>query len=75
MLVGVPKLSLLHERMKLDLIQYRRYAGIIDQPLQVVLIEVGNADRACFASSLRFDQGAPGFHIVVLARCRPVDEQ
>ena len=73
--MDLPKLSLLHERMKLDLIQGRRYAGIIDQAPQVVLIEVGHADGACFARSLRFDQGAPGLHIIVLARCRPVDEQ
>jgi hypothetical protein len=54
---GVPgmKLALLHQRVQLDLVNHRRNARLVNQPLQVMNLEITDADafhQPLFCSSI-----------------------
>ena len=65
---------LLEARVELDLVDRGREAGLADDPLQMLAVEVGDADRADPAFALQADQRLPGLDIKVDPRPRPVDE-
>src|SRR5580698_971626 len=60
--------------MKLDLVDRRRDAGFSDDPLDVILVEVRDADRANPSILLQTDQRLPAFDIAVRPRARPMDQ-
>jgi hypothetical protein len=60
--------------MQLDLIDRRDGARGGDDPLQVRLMEVGDADRARQTEFPRLDQPLPGRQVAVEPRLRPVDQ-
>ena len=66
--VELALVALLEARMQLDLVDHRRHAGLADDALEVVLVEVRDADRADAARLPELDQRLPRLDIVVLAR-------
>ncbi len=71
----VPDAALLEPGMQLDLVDDGRHAGFADDPLQMVLVEIRNADRLDAAGLPELDQRLPGLGIFVLAGHRPVDQE
>ncbi len=65
------------ERVRLDLVHGRHDAGLLDDPVEVGGLEVGDADGGGAAVLLELDEGLPGRHevAVVPRRERPVDEE
>src|SRR6185437_11571454 len=66
--------ALLKPRMKLDLVHRRRDAGFANDPLEVVAIEVRDADRSDPPVLLQTDERLPAFDIKIRARARPMDQ-
>ncbi len=60
--------------MQLDLVDGGRHPRLVDQPLQMLRLEVRHPDRARPALFLDPDEGAPSVEIQVLLRRRPVDQ-
>ena len=60
--------------MQLDLVDRRRHAGLVDQPLQMLHHEVGYADGFRASILLQLDQRAPRIEISLAAGDGPVDE-
>ena len=73
-IVECAHLALRQPRVQLHLIQNRNDAGLIDQPLQVVDVEVRHADRPDHAIRLELLQRTPGLNVLILLRRGPVDE-
>src|SRR5208283_966186 len=69
-----PQSLLLETGMQLDLVDRGRDAGLASDPLDVVAVEVGDADRANPTFPLKADKRLPGLDIEAGARARPVDE-
>src|SRR5215207_8729994 len=67
--------ALLEAGVELDLVDDGRDAGFADDPLEMVLIEIRNADRLDAASLPELDQRLPCLDISVLAGHRPMDEE
>ena len=65
---------LLKPRMKLDLVHGWRDARFADDPLEVIAIEIRDADRADPPLLLQTDERLPAFDIAVDARARPMDQ-
>src|SRR5262249_20636946 len=69
-----PQRLLLKSRMKLDLIDSWRDAGLADDPFKVVAIEIRDADRADPSILLKLNERLPAFDIAVHARAWPMDQ-
>ena len=65
---------LLERRVALDLVDRGNDSGLGDQPVEMVGIEVGDADRARAALLAQPDQRAPGLDIEAARRDRPMDQ-
>src|SRR5574337_130933 len=65
---------LLKARMQFDLVHRWNDAGFSDDPLEVVAVEVGDADRADLAFVLKPDHCLPAVDVAVHARPWPMDE-
>ena len=63
----VALVALLEARMQLDLVDRRRHPGLADDPLEMVLVEVRDADRPDAAGIPELDQRLPRLDIFVLA--------
>src|SRR4051794_29223619 len=74
LLVLAPQLTLLQVGMELDLVDRRRLAGLVDDPVEVVGLEVRHTDGADEPLVARLDERLPGLHVEVLGRHGPVDE-
>ena len=68
------QLALLHKRMKFDLVNHRRYAGFIHQPLEMIDLKVAHADALNQTFFLQVDHVFPRFNVVVDRRNRPVHQ-
>ena len=73
---GVPgvKLALLQQRVQFDLVNHRRDARLVNQPLQVMNLEVTDADAFHQPLFLQFNHPFPGINVMVDGRNRPVHE-
>ena len=69
-----PQRLLLEARVQLDLVDGGRDAGLADDPLQMVAVEIRDADRANASVLPETDQRLPGLHVKAGARPGPVDE-
>ena len=67
--------ALLEARMQFDLVDRRCHAGLADDALEVVEVEVRHADGVDAAFSLQFDQRLPRFDVVPARGRRPVDQE
>src|SRR6476620_339007 len=65
---------ILKTRMQFDLVDRRTDVGLCKEALQVVRLEVGDADRLGPALAENSLQGPPGFNVPVLSWQRPVNE-
>ncbi len=72
---GVPgmQLTLLQQRMELNLVDHRCDAGFINQLLQMRDLEITHADAFRQPLLLQLDQRLPGFDVMADRRHRPVD--
>src|SRR5687767_6529926 len=70
-----PDVALLKPGMEFDLVDRGRDSGLADDPLQMVLIEIRNADRPDPAAIPKFDQRLPRLDIFILAGHGPVDQK
>lgn len=68
------QLALLHERVKFYLINHRRYAGFIHQPLEMGDLKVAHADALNQPFFLQVDHVFPRFNVVVDRRNWPVHQ-
>ena len=68
------QLRLRQPRVQLDLVHHGRDAGLVDDALEVVRVEVRDADRAHPALVVEPDERAPRVDVAVGRRDRPVDE-
>ena len=73
-LVDLAHLRLREARVQLDLVDRRRHAGVVDDAGEVLLGEVGDADRAHQPVLLQLDERAPRLDVLALAGVGPVDE-
>ena len=73
---GVPgvKLTLLQQRVQFDLVNDRRDARLVNQPLQVMNLEVADADTFHQPLFLQFNHSFPGINVMVDSRDRPVHQ-
>jgi len=60
--------------MQLDLVDRRRYTGLLDDSLQVRHLEVRDADRARPAVGPQLGQRLPGLRVQIPGGNRPVDQ-
>lgn len=68
------KLALLHQRVQLDLVNHRCDACLINQALQVMNLEVTDADAFHQPLFLQFNHPFPGINIMVDGGNRPVHQ-
>ena len=68
------KLALLHQRVQLNLVNYRRDARFINQALQMMNLEITDADAFYQPLFLQFNHPFPGINVMVDSRYRPVHE-
>ena len=68
------KLALLHQRMQLNLVNHRRDARFINQALQMMNLEITDADAFYQPLFLQFNHPFPGINVMVDSRYRPVHE-
>jgi len=68
------QLALLQKRMQFDLVNHRRNARFINQPLQVVNLEITHPNAFSEALLLQFNHAFPCINIVVDSRDRPVHQ-
>src|SRR5690606_19298817 len=66
--------ALLEPGMELDLVERRGDAGSGDDVLDIVALEIGDADGPRLAFLPQADQRLPGFDILAAKRRGPVDE-
>ena len=66
--------TLLQVRVQFDLVDRRNRAAEIDELLQVVLLEVGDANRFRFAGSVDLLESPPGVGVQIVVRLGPVDQ-
>ena len=73
---GVPrmKLALLHQRMQFNLVNHRRDARFINQALQVMNLEITDADAFNQPLFLQLNHSLPGINVMIDSRYRPVHE-
>ena len=72
--VQLPQRLLRQVRRELDLVDHRHDAGLVDEPGQLLLRKVRNADRGDAPLLLQLDERLPGLDERVLGRHGPVDE-
>ncbi len=68
------KLTLLQQRMQLNLVDHRRDASFVDQALQVANLEVTDADALHQPLLLKRNHPLPGFNVMIDSRYRPVHQ-
>ncbi len=68
------KLALLHQRVQLDLVNHRCDARFVNQTLQVMHLEVTDADAFHQPLFLQVNHPFPGVNIVIDSRNRPVHQ-
>src|SRR6185436_9727188 len=73
-LVLAPQAGLLEARVELDLVDGGGHARLVDDPAQMVGLEVRDADRPDEALGLQLDERLPRLDVAVPRRDRPVDE-
>lgn len=71
----LPHVALLIEGMRLDLVDRRGDASLVDDAAEIFRQEVRHADRADQPFVARLDEGLPGLDIIVVLRDRPVDQE
>ncbi len=73
---GIPRVqfTLLQHRVQLNLVDHRRNAGFVDQTLQVILLEVTDADAFGQPLFLQLNHAFPCIHIVIFLRTWPVHQ-
>src|SRR5664280_4006 len=72
--VNLSTRRLLQKRMKFDLVDCRDDSGCCDDSLQVMWLEVRDADRGHSSLVPEADQGTPAVDILVSGWTRPVDQ-
>ena len=73
-LVHLAHVVLREPRVQLHLVDRRHDTGVVDDPAEVLLGEVGDADRADQPVLLELDERAPRLDVLPLARVGPVDQ-
>ena len=69
-----PQGPLLESRMQLDLIDGRRHTGLVDDPFEMVFVEVRDADRRGPPLLAKPHQRLPGLDETALLGGRPMDQ-
>ena len=72
--MNLTQLALLKSRVQLNLIEDRHDAGFARDALEVLGLEVGDADRPNAALLFQADEGPPRIDVKSAARRRPMDE-
>ncbi len=73
--VEIAQGALLEVRVEFDLVEHRHDTGGLDDLVDVIGLEVRDADRAQPPAGLQFDEGLPGLDEATVARSRPMDQQ
>ena len=72
--LGLDQVELREAGVHLDLVHRGHHVAFVDQPTQMLLVEVRDADRAGQALRLQLLQAVPRLHVGVEVRRRPVDQ-